>query len=113
MSETELIQMRAMGRHVMSLLERFVSEDDSDPTLIRAAESMGREYAASTKGFGMNLSAVLQAVTFFRDRILEAAVALPAAARLDQESSSRLIRRVNVFLNTILLSVARSFEPEQ
>ncbi len=112
MSETELIQMRAMGRHVMTLLERFVSEDEDDSALIRAAESMGREYAASTKGFGMNLSAVLQAVSFFRDRILEAAVSLPAAARMDQESSRRLIRRVNAFLNTILLSVARAFEPE-
>ena len=112
MGETELIQMRAMGRHVMSLLERFVAEDEDDSTLIRAAESMGREYASSTKGIGMNLSAVLQAVTFFRDRILEAAVSLPAAARLDQDSSRRLIRRVNTFLNTILLSVAASFEPE-
>ncbi len=111
MDETALIQMRAMGRHVMSLLERFVAEDDDDSTLIRAAESMGREYAASTKGIGMNLSAVLQAVTFFRDRILEAAVSLPAAARMDQDSSRRLIRRVNTFLNTILLSVAASFEP--
>jgi excisionase family DNA binding protein len=112
MDETELIQMRAMGRHVMSLLERFVAEGDDDSTLIRAAESMGREYATSTKGIGMNLSAVLQAVTFFRDRILEAAVSLPAAARMDQESSRRLIRRVNTFLNTILLSVAASFEPK-
>ncbi|MDX1740387.1 MAG: helix-turn-helix domain-containing protein [Rhodothermales bacterium] len=112
MDETELIQMRAMGRHVMSLLERFVAEDDDDSTLIRAAESMGREYAASTKGIGMNLPAVLQAVTFFRDRILEAAVSLPAAARMNQDSSRRLIRRVNTFLNTILLSVAASFEPE-
>ncbi len=112
MDETERIQMRAMGRHVMSLLERFVSEDEDDSTLIRAAESMGREYASSTQGIGMKLSASLQAVTFFRDRILEAAVSLPAAARMDQASSQRLIRRVNTFLNTILLSVAASFEPE-
>ncbi len=110
MSETERIQMRSMGRHVMSLLERFVGEDEDDAILIQAAESMGREYASSTRGFGMNLPAVLQAMTFFRDRILEAAVALPAAARMDQAAGQRLIRRVNTFLNTILLSLAESFE---
>ena len=110
MSDTERIQMRSMGRHVMGLLERFVSEDEDDTNLIRAAKSMGREYASSTKGIGMNLSAVLQAMTFFRDRILESAVSLPTAARMDQEAGRRLIRRVNTFLNTILLSVAESFE---
>lgn len=110
LSETERIQMRSMGRHVMSLLERFVAEDEDDSNLIRAAKSMGREYASSTRGIGMNLFAVLQAMTFFRDRILEAAVSLPAAARMDQENGRRLIRRVNTFLNTILLSVAESFE---
>lgn len=111
LSDTERIQMRSMGRHVMSLLERFLSEDEEDANLIGAARSMGREYASSTSGIGMNLPAVLQAVTFFRDRILEAAVSLPAAAGMDQETGKRLIRRVNTFLNTILLSVAESFEP--
>jgi len=110
MNETERIQMRSMGRHVMSLLERFVSEDEDDAPLIRAAESMGREYGTNTKGKGMNLSSVLQAMTFFRDRILEAAVSLPAAARMDQDASKRLIRRVNTFLSTMLVSVAESFE---
>ena len=110
MSETERIQMRSMGRHVMSLLERFVAEGEDDSHLILAAKSMGREYASSTRGIGMNLSAVLQAMTFFRDRILEAAVSLPAAAKMNQEVSKRLIRRVNTFLNTILLSLADSFE---
>ncbi len=103
-------QMREMGRHVMSLLERFVSDDENNDELIREAESIGREYAASTKYIGMGLPAVLEATTFFRDSILESAVSLPEAATMDRDASRRLIRRINAFLSTILISVAQEYD---
>jgi excisionase family DNA binding protein len=101
--------MRAMGRRVMSLLERFVSADD-DAGLIDEAAVMGREYAASTKELGMALSTVLHAVTFFRGRILEAAVSLPEADVMSKDKSTWLIRKINAFLNAILIAVAEAYE---
>ncbi len=110
LNEGERAHMRAMGRHVMTLLEKFVAMHNDEAELIAEAESMGREYADSTKEVGMALPDVLQAVTFFRDSILDAAVSLPEAQRMDGEGRRRLLRRINSFLNTILLSVAKDFE---
>lgn len=110
MNEGERAHMRAMGRHVMTLLEKFVATHENEADLIAEAESMGREYADSTQEVGMSLPDVLQAVTFFRDSILDAAVSLPEAQRMDGEGRRRLLRRINSFLNTILLAVATAFD---
>ncbi len=107
----ERLQMRDMGRRVMSLLEQFVSGDEeAGDRLIAEAKSMGREYAKNTRELGMALPVVIQAVSFFRDSIVDAAVTMPEAEMMDRAASSRLMRRINTFLNTILISVAEALE---
>lgn len=107
---SERTQMRDLGHQVMSLLERFVAVEDDGAALIVEAQSIGKQYAANTRDMGMALPVVLQAVTFFRDSIVDAAVSMPDADKMDREASGRLIRRINTFLNTILISVAEAFE---
>ena len=110
LGEEQRDHLRAMGRRVMLLLEQFVDMGDDGAALIDEASSMGRDYAASTKEVGMSMPDVLQAVAFFRDRILESAVSIPDVATMDAEANTQLVRRINTFLNTILLSVAEAYE---
>lgn len=110
LTEDERDHLRDMGHRVMSLLEQFVAGDDNGASLIAEAELMGQEYARNTRDVGMGLTVVLQAVTFFRDSIVDAAVSIPDAAKMDRRGRSRLMRRINMFLNTILISVAEAFE---
>jgi len=110
LSEDERSRLREMGKRVMALLGQFVAGDTEEGDLIVEAESMGREYALNTGAIGMELPMVLQAIGYFRDNVIDALVSLPEVSSMNHQQRSRLARRVNVFLNKILISVAETFE---
>ena len=63
-----------------------------------------------TQQTGLGLSQTLQAMMFFRENVVESVVLLPKSVRERPEANQRLLRRVNTFLNAILLGVTESYE---
>ena len=101
---------RSLGRRVMGLMMRYVSMNDRGDDLLREARDIGHTYAAMTQHSGLGLSRTLQAMMFFRENVVESVVLLPSAMRGRHSDKERLLRRVNIFLNAVLLGVTESYE---
>jgi excisionase family DNA binding protein len=108
--DDEREKKRQMGREMIGLLRTYVTGDQDDPDVLDRAREIGRSYVAGTKDGGSSLSESLDATTFFRDSILESTMLLPEVVRLDPETNRRYLRRVNRFMNCILLAVAEAYE---
>ncbi len=103
-------EQRQLGRRVMGLMMQYVSVTDDGEDLLREARTIGHTYAAMTHRTGLGLSQTLQAMMFFRENVVESVVLLPASVRTRPEANKRLLRRVNTFLNAILLGVTEAYE---
>lgn len=103
-------RQREMGRRVMGLMMQFVSVDDDGEDLLREARSIGQTYAEMTQRTGLGLSQTLQAMMFFRENVVESVLLLPNTVHTRPETNQRLLRRVNTFLNAILLGVTETYE---
>ena len=83
---------------------------DGGDDLLEEAQTIGQAYAATALRLGLSLVEALQAMLFFRDTMVEAAVQMPEAARARPEANARLLRRINRLLNAVQLSIAVVFE---
>ena len=103
-------EQRRLGRRVMGLMMQFVSVDDDGEDLLSEAKAIGHTYAAMAQQTGLGLSQTLQAMMFFRENVVESVLLLPNTVRTRPETNQRLLRRVNTFLNAILLGVTETYE---
>ncbi|MCH8960419.1 MAG: hypothetical protein IH820_03635 [Bacteroidetes bacterium] len=103
-------EQRELGRRVMGLMMQFVSVTDDGEDLLREARAIGQTYAEMTHQTGLSLSQTLQAMMFFRENVVESVVLLPNTVHTRPETNQRLLRRINTFLNAILLGVTETYE---
>ena len=103
-------EQRQLGRRVMGLMMQYVSVTDDGSDLLREARTIGHTYAEMTQRTGLGLSQTLQAMMFFRENVVESVVVLPESVRARPQANKRLLRRVNTFLNAVLLGVTESYE---
>lgn len=101
---------RQLGRRVMGLMMQYVSVADDGEDLLRQAHTIGQTYAEMTQQTGLGLSQTLQAMMFFRENVVESVLLLPNTVHTRPETNQRLLRRVNTFLNAILLGVTEAYE---
>ncbi len=103
-------EKRESGRRLMQLLSQVLAaeEHELEPLLDQVRE-IGHSYAADSRRHNMDLSSVLRAITFFRDRIVESTLTETEEKQLDSAARRRAIQRINTFSNAILLSVADTF----
>ena len=109
-SAEEREHKRELGRQMMGVLLQYISRDDSAEDLLLEARKLGWAYADNTLRHHMSLTEALQAVFFFRDRLLESVVSLPAHASAPPEANVRLMRRMNEVLNTVQLAIAEAYQ---
>ena len=103
-------EQRQLGRRVMGLMMQYVSVADDGEDLLREAHAIGQTYAEMTQRTGLGLSQTLQAMMFFRENVVESVLLLPNTVHTRPETNQRLLRRVNTFLNAILLGVTETYE---
>lgn len=103
-------EQRQLGRRVMGLMMQYVSVTDDGADLLLEARTIGQTYAAMTQQTGLTLSQTLQAMMFFRENVVESVLLLPNTVHTRPDTNQRLLRRVNTFLNAILLGVTETFE---
>lgn len=110
LDEQDRLEQRQLGRRLMGLMMQYISVEDDGADLLDEAHTIGRRYAEKTQHAGLGLSQTLQAMMFFRDNVVESVVLLPESVRSRPEANKRLLRRVNTFLNAILLGVTEAYE---
>ena len=108
--EADRQQKRELGRRLMGVMLQYVSLGDGGDELLAEAETIGRAYAENALALGLSLVEALQAMLFFRDTLVEAAVQMPEAARARPEANVQLVRRINRLLNAVQLSIAGVYE---
>jgi|SRR5579859_1750866 len=101
---------RALGQRLLGVMLRYVSLSDGGDELLDEAVTIGGAYAQHALVLGLSLVEALQAMLFFRDTLVEAAVQLPEAARLRPEANLHLVRRINRLLNAVQLAIAGIYE---
>src|SRR5579859_979483 len=109
-SETDRQKERELGHRLMGLMLQYVALAEGGDDLLQEAQTIGQAYAENALRLGLSLVEALQAMLFFRDAMVEAAVQMPEAARARPEASARLVRRINRLLNTVQLSIAGAYE---
>ena len=108
--EADRQQNRELGRRLMGVMLQYVSLAEGGNDLLAEAVTIGGAYAENARALGLSLVEALQAMLFFRDTLVEAAVQLPEAARTRPEANVRLVRRINGLLNAVQLAIAGIYE---
>jgi excisionase family DNA binding protein len=111
--EADRQQNRELGRRLMGVMLQYVSLSDGGDELLAEAVTIGGAYAHNALGQGLSLVEALQAMLFFRDTLVEAAVQMPEAARARPEANVHLVRRINRLLNAVQLAIAGIYEQAQ
>lgn len=109
-NETDRQKERALGHRLMGVMLQYVALTEGGDDLLEEAQTIGQAYAATALRLGLSLVEALQAMLFFRDTMVEAAVQMPEAARARPEANARLLRRINRLLNSVQLSIAVVYE---
>ena len=108
--ESSRAKQREFGRRVMGLMMRYVSVEDEGEDMLKEAQEIGHKYADMSMQSSLSLSQTIQAMMFFRENIVESLVVLPDSLPDRMDDNRALLRRVNMFLNAILLGVTEAYE---
>lgn len=99
---------RETGARLMGVLLRYVSADAS-ASLEEEVRNLGLEYGRQTRSAGLPLSKAMQATVFFRDSLFESALHAGEHA-LRAGNLTRLLRRLNRFVNLVQLAIADIYD---
>lgn len=103
-------EYRQMGRNLMGLLLQYVAAVETDGTFAKEAERIGRWYGEYGRRAGLSLTSILEATLFFRDILVESTMLVPIKARVEPETNLRILRRVNLIINTVQLAITDYYE---
>lgn len=102
---------RQLGRQLLGLTMQFISADDEDiEHFLSEARKIGRRYAEIARQAKLPLADSLSASIFFQDMLIETVLHLPETVRIRSESTFRLLRRINLLLNTVHLTIAEEYD---
>ncbi|MFQ5400371.1 MAG: helix-turn-helix domain-containing protein [Anaerolineae bacterium] len=105
----ERARNRMLGQQLLGLVLQYIASDEANGNIVAEAERLGKEYGRLGIELGLPLTAALEAAMFFRDMLMETAFNLPQTARVQSDSSLRLMRRMNMVLNAVQLAVAEVY----
>jgi excisionase family DNA binding protein len=111
-SETDRQKERELGQRLIGVMLQYVALAEGGDDLLQEAQTIGQAYAANALRLDLSLVEALQAMLFFRDTMVEAAVQMPEAARARPEANAHLVRRINRLLNAVQLSIAAVYEQQ-
>jgi excisionase family DNA binding protein len=112
MSEETRAAMRTLGRALLEALRAYLASGAPDEQLAQAIR-MGKEYAAVLSQDGLTLPQAMRGFFYFGEFIINSIltwseITPPRSA----PEWANLLRQVNNFMNTMLLSLAEYYEEE-
>lgn len=103
-------QHRLLGRRLMGLTLQYISDPETNGTLLKEAQGIGEEYGRLAIQTSLPLTEALQTTLRFRDMLVETAFQLPSTAAIKPEANLRLMRRISELLNVVQLAIAQAYE---
>jgi excisionase family DNA binding protein len=112
MDEPAREQYRASGRSLLQGVINYLNSETG--TISTDAETLGYEYASRGHRHGLNNVEAVHAFLFFRNVLFEAMLAAyEAAAIREPHAWSNLFRKVNAFMDQILMTLMETYEAYQ
>ena len=112
MSPETKMQMREEGRRALEAIREYVGAGAPDDRL-SVAISLGKDYAERLTDDGLTLPQALRGFFYFSDFVVNSILTW---SELSQPSNSSewatLLRQVNAFMNTMLLSIVEYYEED-
>lgn len=112
MSDETRAEMRSQGRDLLEALRKYLAEGAPDEQLSEAIR-LGQEYAAELSKDGLTLPQAMRGFFYFGEFVINSIltwseVTPPSSA----PEWANLLRQVNNFMNTMLLSMVEYYEEE-
>ena len=112
MSESTRIEMRTQGRMVLEAIRAYLAEGAPDEKL-NTAIRLGKDYAQTLSDDGLSLPEATRGFFYFSDFMVNSILTW---SELTQPRSSSewatLLRQVNTFIHTMLLSIIEYYEED-
>jgi excisionase family DNA binding protein len=112
MSEKTHATMRSEGRAVLEAMRRYLAEGAPDARLAEAIE-MGQRYAKLLSEDGLTLPQATRGLFYFSDFVVNSILTWSELSQPRNSSEwATLLRQVNTFVHTMLLSIIEYYEEE-
>lgn len=112
MSEGSRVSMRQQGRDVLGAIRRYIAEGADDANLSEAVK-LGKEYARNLTADGLTLPQALRGFFYFSDFVINSILTWSELGQPRNSSEwAHLLRQVNNFTHTMLLSIVEYYEEE-
>lgn len=102
-------RQREMGRRLLGLLMTYLAGREDEEAVLQEARAVGRASGQEARARGLGSWEAAQAFLFFRDFLLEATFQAPRGPGAP-DRSLHTYRRVNRFMNEVLLSTLAAHE---
>lgn len=110
LSEAAREQHRAIGRRLLGVLLRYLSDPAEREALLAEARACGQSYGEFSRHQGLMLEEAVRAFLFFRDALANSVIELAEAFELRQMRHwGDTLRQVNAFTNEVLLALIRAY----
>lgn len=107
--EAERDRLRSLGRRLVELVPAYLSRRGRPKAQTEAA-AIGREYGELLSGLGMSSREAVQAFTFFRKALTDAAKQFAGREGLTQESMDEAREQIVALADVVLLAMLEPYE---
>lgn len=105
-------QMRLQGRQVLEAMRQYLSNGAPDSDLALAIR-LGKDYAAQLSDESVTLPQATRGLLYFSDFVVDSILTWSELAQPRSSAEwSNLLRQVNTFIHTMLLSIIEYYEEE-
>jgi len=104
-------QHRKLGRELLGLLLRYLSDTAGREELLAEARRHGRRYGRLSRHLGLALDDAVRAFLYFRDTLADSVIGL--AETLDPRLAHNwadTFRQINTFTNEVLLAMIQAYQ---
>lgn len=106
-------QHRAIGRHLLGALLRYLSSPADRETLLAEAHICGQSYGEFSRSQGLTLEEAVRTFLFFRDALAESVIEMAEAFEpRPRRNWGDTLRQVNLFTNEVLLALIQAYTQE-
>jgi len=111
LSEAERKAHGALGRRILELLTRHLSDAEADGGFLDEVEEVGSEYAELSHSQGISLSSTVEIFLFFRDVLTDSVIQLAEMLSLRTASDwGERLRQINFVTGLLLIKLIEAYE---
>ena len=112
MSDAARVEMRTYGRRVLESLRAYLGSGAPDDMLAQAI-ALGKDYAAILSEDNLSLPHAMRGFFYFSDFVIDSILTWSELAQPRNSSEwATLLRQVNTFIHTMMLSIAEYYEED-